>query len=227
MAYSPSQLITRMDVPQDVLDAVAAAPPLPVCEAVGGGSPAPMTLTEEPIVENSELAQRAENDINPPKKLKKQDIKKLFHAYFTVRRDKVKACGHKFDMAHDPRTNCENCWYSYFANNGPMTQTADECFQKEGRETLERIRGKRFVKFFLRFMSTIARWKAEAEAAQKLKEQETHECEGEQSENADRSIGAIPERAGIPSGLRNNPADNDTYVEAEVCNSEGCGDSAQ
>ena len=125
-----------------------------------------------PIAENSELAQQAENAINPPKKLTQKEIKALFRAYFTVRRDRVKSCGHKFDMARDPRTGCEDCWYAYMANNGPMTQTADECFQKEGRQTLERIRGKRFVKYFLRFMSTLARFQAEAKAAAAKKEEE-------------------------------------------------------
>lgn len=154
-----------------------------------------------PIAENSELAQKAENAINPPKQLTKKEIKALFRAYFTVRRDRVKSCGHKFDMARDPRTGCEDCWFAYFGNNGPMTQTADECFQKEGRQTLERIRGKRFVKKFLKFMSTLARFQAEAKAAAALAaEKENNE---QANGGTDRSIGGVPELAGIPSGLHN------------------------
>jgi hypothetical protein len=81
--------------------------------------------------------------------------------YFTVRLPKVRGCGHKLDLSRDPRTGCSSCWFSYLRENGQIVQTADECFVKEGRETLERIRGKRFVKFFIKFMATIARFQQE------------------------------------------------------------------
>ena len=173
-----------------------------------------------PITENSELAQQAENAINPPKKLTQKEIKALFRAYFTVRRDRVKSCGHKFDMARDPRTGCEDCWFAFFGNNGPMTQTADECFQKEGRQTLERIRGKRFVKKFLKFMSTLARFQAEAKAAAALAAEKKNEESNEQTNGGtdDRSIGGLPEVAGIPSGIHNS-----VVAEGQNGDSDGSG----
>ena len=173
-----------------------------------------------PIAENSELAQQAENAINPPQKLTQKEVKSLFRAYFTVRRDRVKSCGHKFDMARDPRTGCEDCWFAYFGNNGPMTQTADECFQKEGRQTLERIRGKRFVKKFLKFMSTLARFQAEAKAAAALAAEKKNEESNEQTNGGtdDRSIGGLPEVAGIPSGIHNS-----VVAEGQNGDSDGSG----
>jgi hypothetical protein len=96
--------------------------------------------------------------------------KEYMRVNFTVRRDIVRACGHKLSHTTDPRTNCESCWFAYFNTNGQMTQIADECFNEAGRDVLERSRGKNFVKQFLKFMSTVARFQREAaEAAEKEK----------------------------------------------------------
>lgn len=104
-------------------------------------------------------AQPAEAD--DPSKWTPRKWKEAMRLYFTVRHPKVRGCGHKLDLSRDPRTACSSCWFSYFRENGNTVQTADECFVKEGRATLERIRGERFVKFFVRFMATIARFQQE------------------------------------------------------------------
>ncbi len=99
--------------------------------------------------------------------------RKMFKEYlrwhFTVRHGVVKACGHKFSETQDPRHNCDSCWFAYFNNNKTMTEIADDCFRNAGRDVLERSRGKKFVRYFLRFMSTIARFQREAAEAQKEK----------------------------------------------------------
>ena len=217
--------VMRFD--RDEAKADAIGPSAATGEPFGGFSP-PSGIVDclpdgPPIAENSELAQQAENAINPPKKLTQKEVKSLFRAYFTVRRDRVKSCGHKFDMARDPRTGCEDCWFAYFGNNGPMTQTADECFQKEGRQTLERIRGKRFVKKFLKFMSTLARFQAEAKAAAALAAEKKNEESNEQTNGGtdDRSIGGLPEVAGIPSGIHNS-----VVAEGQNGDSDGSGSTA-
>ena len=119
-------------------------------------------LKAETEPETPETETPAAEPVAPPKRMTLKEWKQIMRLYFTVRRDQVKACGHKLDIVSGPRTNCEYCWFAYFNNNASMVQTADECFQKEGKQTLVAIRGTKFVKMFLRFMGTIARLRAEA-----------------------------------------------------------------
>jgi len=167
-----------------------------------------------------------------PEVITRKQFKEYLRWHFTVRRSIVKACGHKINLTSfaDPRHNCDSCWFAYFQNNGQMTQIADECFQNAGRDVLERSRGKRFVKYFLRIMSTIARFQREAAEAQKAQEKtngeanvsgggsatsgidsvgSTEQSSGEHVTDDTQTIGGIPE-SGSPV---------DYIAEAEV-NSE-------
>jgi hypothetical protein len=104
----------------------------------------------------------------------------IMRAQFTVEGFKL-PCGHKIATAldkegklflpTDPKTNCDVCWMAYFQNNGVVVQIADECFQEAGRDVLERSRGKKFVHYFVRFMSTMARFQREQEEAAKAAEE--------------------------------------------------------
>jgi hypothetical protein len=75
---------------------------------------------------------------------------------FTVRHILLEDCQHKMDMQNQPKTGCENCWYQWLNHHGTLVQTAHEFYQQFGKERLVAMRGKVFVKMFLRFMSTIA-----------------------------------------------------------------------
>ena len=88
--------------------------------------------------------------------LSAKEYKKAMGVYFTQRQEVVEHCGHKFQGVEQPNKNCPWCWFAFFSINGEITQTADECFQKDGREMLVRVKGEKFTKAFLRFMATLA-----------------------------------------------------------------------
>ena len=90
------------------------------------------------------------------KELSPAEYKKMMSVYFTQKRDRVEHCGHKYHSENQPRNNCPYCWFAYFQINGSTTQIAEECYQKEGQDILVRTKGEKFVKNFLRFMSTLA-----------------------------------------------------------------------
>jgi hypothetical protein len=93
--------------------------------------------------------------------------------FFTVRHKVVKACGHKLNTSQDPRhAGCESCWFAFFSTNGDLTNLANECFQEGGEALLTKFRGTKFTKNFLRYMSTLARFQKEAEAAKESKDGE-------------------------------------------------------
>jgi hypothetical protein len=127
---------------------------------------------EEIQSEAAKSLAKAEHDPIVPKAMTRQVWKQMMRMHFTVRRGKAQPCGHKLAstldaeghtiITSDPRLNCEHCWFTYFNTNGNMTNIADECFREAGRDVLERSRGKKFVKYFLMFMSTIARFQKEA-----------------------------------------------------------------
>jgi hypothetical protein len=156
----------------------------------------------------------------------KKQIKEMFRIHFTVRRPTVKSCGHKINIQSDPRNNCADCWFSYFQNNGQMTQIADECFTQAGRDVLERSRGKKFVKFFLMFMSTIARFQREA-AARAIAEKEANangtETESTGDDNTgradsetDTSIGGLAGETESIGGLSTDPSVNGYVAESPI-----------
>lgn len=104
-----------------------------------------------------ELKSQAElmaEDAAKPKELSHSEYKAAMRAYFTRRNPTVQACGHKFKG--EPKNNCTECWYAFFQNYGELTKTADEVFQNEGRQALEALKGKKFVKYFIGFMAAVA-----------------------------------------------------------------------
>lgn len=122
-----------------------------------------------------------------PKKLRE-----LMRLYFTVRHPKVRGCGHKLDLSRDPRHGCESCWFSYFKEQGTLVQTADECFVKEGRQMLERLRGRRFVSYFVKFMSTLAHFRAAQLAEQEKNDSNRGSEAGETGAAGGFDIGGPP-----------------------------------
>jgi len=129
-------------------------------------TPVPETSTSQlsPVGQEEVAGEIAKGQHDPivPKQMTRQVWKQMMRAEFTVRRPTVKLCGHKINLEADPRTNCESCWFAYFNNNKTMTEIADDCFQNAGRDILERSRGKKFTRQFMRFMSTVNRLVEEA-----------------------------------------------------------------
>lgn len=209
---------------------------------------AALTATPEPVTDlspeakseiESEAAKslaKAAQDPIVPKQMTRQVWKQLMRIHFTVRRGKAQPCEHKLSsinvpnekgensifITSDPRKNCDSCWFTYFNTNGQMTQIADECFREAGRDVLERSRGKRFVKYFLRFMSTIARFQREAaerEAANGVKvEGTTDECRNRGDSAPDSSIGGVAGEARNIGGISES---SDPCVSSESPLNEG------
>jgi hypothetical protein len=177
-----------------------------------------------------ELA-RAQQDPIVPKQMTRQVWKQMMRMHFTVRRGKAQPCGHKLAstldaeghvvITSDPRRNCEHCWFTYFNTNGTMTNIADECFRESGRDVLERSRGKKFVKYFLMFMSTIARFQREAaeKAAANGVEIESTGNSGGGDSATDQSIGGVAGEARNIGGI--NEGSDSVSVGAEDPINEG------
>ena len=166
---------------------------------------------------------KAEHDPIVPKQMTRQVWKQMMRMHFTVRRGTAPGCGHKLSSINvpnekgentlfitlDPRKNCDSCWFTYFNTNGQMTNIADECFREAGRDVLERSRGKRFVKYFLRFMSTIARFQREAAekaAANGVEINSTEDGSGGGSPATDSSIGGVAGEAQDIGGISSDPS---------------------
>lgn len=111
---------------------------------------------------------RPDADGKPPV-LTEALMAKLRSKYFTVRHPRVTECGHRFDMVNEPRNNCELCWINFFAYHPQLVETADQFFRTQGKNPMIAMRGKKFFKYFTRFMVTLLREKEAREA--QLKEQ--------------------------------------------------------
>ena len=60
----------------------------------------------------------------------------------------VKACGHSIDLRHPPtQANCEDCWTAFFTL-AVDTPSLHGILVAQGRAGLERMVGKKFVKYF-------------------------------------------------------------------------------
>jgi hypothetical protein len=207
-------------------------------------------LSEGPVTQLSPVGQeevaaalsKAEHDPIVPKQMTRQVWKQMMRIHFTIRRGTAPGCGHKLSsinvpnekgentifITSDPRKNCDSCWFTYFNTNGQMTNIADECFREAGRDVLERSRGKRFVKYFLRFMSTIARFQREAAEKAAANGVEVNGTEGSEdsvgggSPATDSSIGGV---AGEAQSIGQVSSDPSVVTEGAVDGSpvEGLG----
>ena len=100
----------------------------------------------------------------PQVPLNEAQFRKLRGQYFTVRHDLVGQCGHKIDRMNEPSIGCEWCWWTWFSGHGELIQTTDRALQEQGKYFVIKMRGKRYLKYFLRYMSTLARFKKEQDA---------------------------------------------------------------
>lgn len=94
----------------------------------------------------------------------RSEYKKEMREKFTVKHKRIPMCQHKFVPGHEPRhRNCEHCWFVFFQVHGELTQSVEEVYQKHGKTALNRLRGPKFTDNFLKFMSTVASYKAAVE----------------------------------------------------------------
>ena len=184
---------------------------------------------EEIAAEAAKSLATAEHDPVVPPQMTRQVWKQMMRIHFTIRRGTAPGCGHKLSsinvpnekgentifITSDPRKNCDSCWFTYFNTNGQMTNIADECFREAGRDVLERSRGKRFVKYFLRFMSTIARFQREAAEKAAANGIEANGTEGTVvpdgtsgggDSTTDSSIGGVAGEAQNIGGISSDPS---------------------
>ena len=217
------ELFERMAVTLEEQKAELGPKPEPVLSATVPEAGPVTQLTPEAQAEVAGDLARAQQDPIVPKQMTRQVWKQMMRMHFTVRRGRAQPCGHKLSsinvpnekgentifITSDPRKNCDSCWFTYFNTNGQMTNIADECFREAGRDVLERSRGKRFVKYFLRFMSTIARFQREAAekaAANGVEANSTEGGSGGGDSTTDSSIGGVAGEAQDIGGISSDPS---------------------
>lgn len=101
----------------------------------------------------------------PPPPMTLREFKKLRAKYFTVKHQRMEPCGHRLDAMNEPRNNCEYCWFAFFQTHGELVQTTDRAIQEQGTDFVDKMRGIKYRKMFLRFMSTMAMFQKEIERA--------------------------------------------------------------
>jgi hypothetical protein len=151
-----------------------------------------LDLHNQPVVSaeasHKSLAETLAEDCTAPvKPLTELQFRQLRRAYFTVRHDTVATCGHKIDRLNEPKNNCEYCWWAFFGSHGELVQTADKAFQEQGQNFLDKMRGQKFRKMFLRYMSTLARFQKEQELNNKRAESERLNERSDSTPNDDQS----------------------------------------
>jgi hypothetical protein len=106
-------------------------------------------------------------EVLAPKELTEADMRKLRKQYVTIQLPKVIACKHRLDLSRQPRhRNCEHCWWAWFNNHGEIVQQLDEMHTSGQDDVIIQLQGSKFFKRWLQFMSTVANFKLQQEAAQ-------------------------------------------------------------
>lgn len=131
--------------------------------------------------------------LDPNKPLTERDFRGLRRMYFTVRHDVGKPCGHKVDRLNQPKNNCEYCWWIFFETHPDLVTTADRAYIDQGREFLDRIRGWKFRKYFLRYMSTKLKIQQEQERIN-AENKSREEAGGEGQEGSGLSVRAAEDQ---------------------------------
>lgn len=155
---------------------------LPACQEAHCGHDHSADLKTPSVAE-----QMAADVAKGQKQLTETQFRALRRAYFTVRHPQVRECGHKMDQINQPKNNCEYCWFAFFSSHGELVQTADRAFQEQGSGFLDSMRGVKFRKYFLRYMSTMAKFQREADA---LKENDGNQGRETGSESGEAESGS-------------------------------------
>jgi hypothetical protein len=143
--------------------------------AIAGAAEPEFDQNGPPNVQSA-IASEIVNQLQPaPRQISEAELRVLRRLHFTVRHDRVDLCGHKLDRMNQPTTNCEYCWFVWFNSHGQLVQAVDRAFQEQGKDFVIKLRGVKFLKMFLRFMSTVAKLKAEEEQKNEEKNESNRE----------------------------------------------------
>ncbi len=113
-----------------------------------------------------------------PKQITELQLRQLRGKYFTVRHPRTIGCDHHQDQINEPTfRNCESCWYAFFSTHGELVNVTHEAFSEHGPEFVEKLRGRKYVRMFTRFMSTMNRLREDAEKLQKEKDEQAGEIQ--------------------------------------------------
>lgn len=91
------------------------------------------------------------------KPLTRREIAKINKLYVTKEYPRA-SCGHIFVLEHEPKNNCETCWFTFFDTYGQLTQEVEKVFQEHGADFIIGLRGVKFYKYWRKFMSTVAQF---------------------------------------------------------------------
>lgn len=166
-------------VPDQTSEASSTVTNLPYCEVKHCGPQFSENLKETP--ETAATAANARVAPPLPEQMTLRQFRALRGKYFTIRHKRMEPCGHRLDQVTEPRNNCEYCWFAFFQTHGELVQTADKAAMEQGIDFLDRMRGVKWRKMFLRFMSTVAMFKKEMEDA-KAKENDGQAGQNQSSE---------------------------------------------
>lgn len=133
--------------------------------------------TAEQIEANSAVIEANPDTPAEQKPPTRRELGRLRRQYFTRELPTVTGCGHKADPMREPKNNCQYCWFTFFNNHGELVQAVDELWRKEPG-ILVGLKGNKFAKNFLKFMATLAQWKATADAAKAAEEQKNESSTG-------------------------------------------------
>ena len=137
---------------------------------------------------------------DPGTKLTERQFRELRGRFFTIRHIRVPQCQHLLDQINEPTfRNCEWCWYTFFNSHGELVNVTDEAFKEHGPAFIDKLRGQQYRKMFVRFMSTLAAFKLEADALQ-AREKTNDEAGNIQGSGATREAdGQGPNNQDIPA----------------------------
>jgi hypothetical protein len=84
--------------------------------------------------------------------------KKALKAKFKPRQlPKVRGCGHRIDLARQPRhRNCESCWTAFFHNQPGMSENLAKNIHDQGVEPIVHVHGEKFLKRFVKYAILLA-----------------------------------------------------------------------
>lgn len=73
-----------------------------------------------------------------------------------VKHQRNPICGHGIAGKNEPRTNCRECWQTFFFMNPGIVAGARSVVSVYGRKRLESLRGLKFVKMLDRTLGLVA-----------------------------------------------------------------------
>lgn len=126
---------------------------------------APVLNTVAPYIERRIRGERPKRTRGPVtvqtesglKEITYHEYKTMMRQFFTVRNGIVQNCGHKIGTDQEPKyKNCEECWFAFFNTHGEFVQAVDEAYNEHGPAFIEKMKGTKFTRMYLAFMSTVA-----------------------------------------------------------------------